>query len=219
MNRPFILFLYLLLAVQLPAFPSDCFIGLNGPGLKVVLDPGHGGRDSATKAESFYEKNVVLNIALEIKAQLLARGYEVVMTRETDVFIPLTERAKIKGDVFISLHANTVPERIGPSVRAMIKGMEIFTGMNMPESILLSKSKRLASCLWNSLNEVEGMNVRGNVKEKALAVLRPNYTPAVLLELGYLTNKEDLAFLTDRYCYKEIGTAICNALEEYRKPE
>lgn len=220
MKRTHFLVIYLLLVVQISALGginTGCIS--DGPGLTVVLDPGHGGRDSATKAEGFYEKDVVLNIALEIRSQLLERGHQVIMTRENDVFIPLTERAKVKGDVFISLHANTVPERIGPSVRSMIKGIEIFTEGNMPGKMLVTKSKRLAGCLWNSLNDVEGMNVRGNVKEKSLAVLRPNQSPAVLLELGYLTNKEDLGFLTDRYCYRAIAAAICDALDNYRKPE
>jgi len=184
---------------------------------RVVLDPGHGGRDSATKAEGFYEKDVVFNIALETKKQLEAKGFEVILTRTDDTFIPLTDRPKIKGDAFISLHANTVPERIGPSVRSMIKGIEIFTESTMSDTKVLEESKLLASHLWNSLNDVEGMNVRGNVKQKPLAVLRNNESPAVLIELGYLTNKEDLAFLTDRYCYQRIADALCSAIEEYRK--
>ncbi|WP_207421300.1 N-acetylmuramoyl-L-alanine amidase family protein [Desertivirga brevis] len=219
MKFSFFLIFYLLIVGYYPSFGLQSKWEAPGPGLRVVLDPGHGGRDSATKVDSFYEKDVVLNIAHEVKAQLQARGHQVIMTRETDVFIPLTERAKVKGDIFISLHANTVPERIGPSVRSMIKGIEIFTEGNMPDAILIDKSKKLAGCLWNSLNDVEGMNVRGNVKQKSLAVLRYNSTPAVLIELGYLTNKEDLGFLTNLYCYKDIAAAICNALDEYRKPD
>jgi len=79
--------------------------------MTVVLDPGHGGRDpGAVGRGGIYEKNVVLGISLKTKQRREKKGFRVVMTRDKDVFVALTERAKIanraKGDIFISIHAN-----------------------------------------------------------------------------------------------------------------
>jgi N-acetylmuramoyl-L-alanine amidase len=185
--------------------------------LRVVLDPGHGGRDSATKANGIYEKDLVLTIANEVKQQLLLNGFEVSMTRETDEFISLTERTLLNGDLFISLHANTVPDTIGPSVRSMIKGLEIYTDhvMNF-DAGLPEKSALLASKLAAEFSKLKGIKLRG-VKQKPLAVLRNNRFPAVLIELGFLSNEEDVAFLRDGANHKLIAKAVVDALQAYGK--
>jgi len=83
----------------------------------VVLDPGHGGVDPGTVALSGrFEKHLVLSYALEVRRQLQARGgYTVIMTRETDVFLPLRERVRIAheaaADLFISIHADSIADR------------------------------------------------------------------------------------------------------------
>ena len=183
---------------------------------KVVLDPGHGGRDSVTRANGYSEKNIVLTIALEIKKQLQERGFDVVMTRDSDFFIALEDRAAIKGDLFISLHANSVADSIGPSVRTMIKGIEIYVDERMRNSLHLEKSKSFASVLHKHLSLLQGIKPRSGVKQKPLAVLSSNQSPAVLVELGFLTNLEDLAFLTNEASYKKMATAFCEAIVAYR---
>jgi N-acetylmuramoyl-L-alanine amidase len=91
----------------------------------IVIDPGHGGPDSGTVGEGgVYEKDIVLATALKLKATLMTRGYTVHMTRESDVIVPLTQRARIgrayKADLFISIHADSNPD---PSV----DGLSIYT--------------------------------------------------------------------------------------------
>jgi N-acetylmuramoyl-L-alanine amidase len=185
-------------------------------GFRVVLDPGHGGKDSVTRSNGFYEKDIVLNIAKEIKDHLSKNGFDVIMTRESDEFIPLSERAVVRGDVFISLHANSVADTIGPSVRSMIKGMEIYTGKNMQsDNTLIARSKTLAAVFQEQLAGLEGISSRG-IKEKQLAVLNQNQSAAILIELGYLTNEEDLAFLTNKENYKQIAEAFSRALKAYQ---
>lgn len=183
---------------------------------RVVLDPGHGGKDSVTRANGFYEKDIVLDIAKEIKDHLNKNGFEVIMTRESDEFISLSDRAAVSGDVFISLHANSVADTIGPSVRSMIKGMEIYTGKNSQNnSELKTRSKALASIFQIQLSALDGISSRG-IKEKQLAVLTQNQSAAILIELGYLTNEEDLAFLTSKDNYKQIAEAFSKALKAYQ---
>lgn len=183
---------------------------------RVVLDPGHGGKDSVTRANGFYEKDIVLDIAKEIKDHLNKNGFEVIMTRESDEFISLSDRAAVSGDVFISLHANSVADTIGPSVRSMIKGMEIYTGKNTQNnSELKTRSKALASIFQIQLSALDGISSRG-IKEKQLAVLTQNQSAAILIELGYLTNEEDLTFLTSKDNYKQIAEAFSKALKAYQ---
>lgn len=215
-----IAFLFLVTAYSLFLRPAEAsgqgsFIAKKST-LSVVLDPGHGGRDSATRVDGFQEKHLVLSVSKEIFKYLDKEGFKVIMTRDTDEFISLSNRASITGDVFISLHANTVADTIGESVRSSIKGMEIYTSKlmeNGPE--LLMKSKTLATVLKSELGLLQGIGLRG-VKQKSLAVLDKNQSPAVLVELGFLSNKEDLAFLTNSDNYRQIAVAFVKALKAYQ---
>lgn len=183
---------------------------------RVVLDPGHGGRDSATRAGAISEKHLVLSIAKAVKTRLEQEGFDVVMTRERDEFVSLSQRALVKGDVFISLHANTVADTVGEGIRSMIKGMEIYTTNHMERSEEYSgKSKRLALAFQQQLAELRGINLRG-IKEKSLAVLNQNQSPAILIELGFISNKEDLAFLINHLNYPNIASAFVKAIKIYR---
>ncbi|MCL4431837.1 MAG: N-acetylmuramoyl-L-alanine amidase [Epsilonproteobacteria bacterium] len=80
----------------------------------IVIDPGHGGKDSGAVGNGYMEKNIVLQISLELSDQLKAMGYTVYMTRSTDVFIELKDRTKFANDkmadLFLSIHANAIPK-------------------------------------------------------------------------------------------------------------
>lgn len=96
----------------------------NPKNIKIVLDPGHGGKDSgAVGIFGLKEKDVVLSIAKYCAEILREKGFTVVLTRDSDVFIPLAQRVKIandaKADLFVSIHANASTD---PSA----KGMEVF---------------------------------------------------------------------------------------------
>jgi len=96
---------------------------------RIVIDPGHGGRDpGAIGPSGLMEKDVVLRIAKRLKRKLKARGYEVFLTRERDVYLPLEERTAIantkKADLFVSVHANASRKRGA-------RGIETYT-FNFP---------------------------------------------------------------------------------------
>lgn len=80
----------------------------------IVIDPGHGGKDSGATGNGYMEKNIVLEIGLELSEQLKAMGYTVYMTRSSDVFIELKDRTKFANDkmadLFLSVHANAIPK-------------------------------------------------------------------------------------------------------------
>ncbi len=89
---------------------------------RIVVDPGHGGHDSgAVGPNGIMEKDVVLSIGLKLRALLMDElGLDVVMTRSTDVFIPLEERTaianKVNADLFVSVHANAAPNRLAAGI-------------------------------------------------------------------------------------------------------
>jgi N-acetylmuramoyl-L-alanine amidase len=89
--------------------------------LRVVLDPGHGGKDpGAIGLGGVLEKNVVLGVARRLAKRLEAAGHEVILTRDSDVFIPLSERTQranaAKADLFVSIHANASPNRTASGI-------------------------------------------------------------------------------------------------------
>ena len=90
----------------------------------VVVDPGHGGKDPGTSANGVVEKTINLNVGLLLERELKARGFDVIMTRRTDVYLKLQERTDIANnadaDLFISVHVNALPARKSTS------GFEIY---------------------------------------------------------------------------------------------
>lgn len=94
----------------------------------VVVDAGHGGKDAGAKGASTYEKKVALAVALRLRDKLRDKGYRVVMTRSSDIFIPLYERIEkandVKANLFISIHCNSMPLRTAG--RAGVRGAETY---------------------------------------------------------------------------------------------
>lgn len=98
---------------------------------KVWLDPGHGGNDSGAVNGTRYEKNDALNLAVEVKRQFLEQGLEVVITRESDVYLSLAERTAIENknncSLAISLHRNAATD-------ISANGVEIWLHSKAPDS-------------------------------------------------------------------------------------
>ena len=91
----------------------------------MVIDAGHGGKDPGSVSSHIYEKDVVLPVALKLKALLEAQGIEVVMTRHDDTFIPLPERsnnATPEVNLFISIHANSEPRTSASGIETWVFG-------------------------------------------------------------------------------------------------
>ncbi|WP_394973150.1 N-acetylmuramoyl-L-alanine amidase [uncultured Croceitalea sp.] len=152
----------------------------------VILDPGHGGKDSgAIGINGLKEKEAVFNIAREVirlNRQLFNDTLEVYLTRYSDTLISLRDRTKLakalKADVFVSIHCNQ-------AVRKEAQGVEIY--INPQEK----QSAALAELFAKGLNENLGFKNRG-VKYENFQVLRgTNYCTSVLLELGFLSNLEE----------------------------
>ena len=172
----------------------------------VCIDPGHGGKDPGATGGGVQEKAVVLNVAKKIGAFLEARGCTVMLSRETDVFVELSDRARManaaKADLYVSIHCNSVRDN------ARATGMEVYHYTHASEA-----SKRAARVIYNKLLPVCGLRGRG-VKSKDLAVLRETKMPAVLVELGFISNPSDCAKLTNFAWQDDAAQAIADGIIE-----
>jgi N-acetylmuramoyl-L-alanine amidase len=183
---PALRLLPLLAVVLLPG----CALFEQGAGLSnfrtVVLDAGHGGYDNGAKAaKGLPEKMLTLDVARRVKPLLEARGYRVVMTRTTDVFIPLGGRTGISNShpeaAFVSIHFNSAPRRAAD-------GVETYYYDRRSAPLAANILREIACCY--------GSRSRG-VKYARYYVLHHNERPATLLELGFVSNPKENAKLQD----------------------
>lgn len=178
------------------------------PGLKhktIVIDAGHGGRDvGAIGATGVYEKDVVDLTAKQLEQALNVLGANVVITRPEDKFISLGSRIAFSNvmetDAFISLHYNSVPEL--PSV----SGIETY--------YYSEQNKQLADAIQSEIMKVTDANNRGTARGD-FAVLRQNLKPAILIELGFISNPEDESLLRTTAYQQKIVSGIVNGLRKY----
>ena len=172
----------------------------------ICIDPGHGGKDPGATGGGVQEKAVVLNVAKKIGAFLEARGCTVMLTRETDVFVELSDRARMansaKADLYVSIHCNSVRDN------ARATGMEVYHYTHALEA-----SKRAARVIYDKLLPVCGLRGRG-VKSQDLAVLRETAMPAVLVELGFVSNDGDCAKLVSDEWQERAADAIAAGIME-----
>ncbi|MEC0170014.1 N-acetylmuramoyl-L-alanine amidase family protein [Paenibacillus graminis] len=173
----------------------------------VVLDAGHGAKDSgAVGVTGKYEKN--FNLAVVLKAAALLKQenmVDVVLTRSDDTFLELKERAgmanNLKADLFISVHANS-----GSSSAA--SGSETYYQR--------AASKALANVMHKYLVQATGLSDRG-VRYGNFHVIRETTMPAVLLEVGYLSNKGDESLLFSEDLQNKVAAGIVAGIKEYLK--
>ena len=171
----------------------------------VVLDAGHGAKDSgAIGVTGKYEKN--FNLAVILKAAELLKQenkIDVVLTRSDDTFLELKDRVAIannlKADVFISVHANS-------SASSAASGTETYYQRDA--------SKALASVMHKYLIPATGLSDRG-IRYGNFHVIRETTMPAVLLEVGYLSNKGDEALLFSEALQNKVAASIVSGIKEY----
>ena len=212
----------------------------------IVLDPGHGGKDPGAEGASTYEKNLTLATALAVKARLEATGrYQVVMTRDSDVFIPLEERVQIArragADLFLSLHADSGPDSStrGATVYTLSAKGETRVGYVLSRhewflqptangadravgQILLDltqRSTRNRSAIFaQDLIERVGDSAPLTTRSQRDAnyfVLLAPDVPAALLEMGFITNPDDEARLGDPDERAALADKIVQSIDAY----
>lgn len=229
----------------------------------ICLDPGHGGNQPGTFGSFAKEKDVTLKVTLLV-GKIIEENMpdvSVVYTRKTDMTIGLKERAKVANDnhadIFVSIHANSLPETTPYSRKQSIFGTETYVlGLhktqeslevamrensvilleenyeekyqgfdpNSPESYILfsltqsanhEASIQLASLIEDQFGKRAGRKSRG-VKQAGFQVLWETAMPAVLVEIGYLSNVKEEKELNSAQVQEYIASAIYRAIKEYK---
>ncbi|OUO92192.1 N-acetylmuramoyl-L-alanine amidase [Cloacibacillus sp. An23] len=170
---------------------------------KICIDAGHGGKDPGACAGGVREKDIALVVALKIGA--LLTDYEVVYTRMKDVYVGLSERARIanraEADMFVSVHCNSAPS-------TSANGMEVYV-----HTTRSAASTRAAHAIYDRLLSASGLRGRG-VKANDYAVLCETSMPAVLVELGFISNDGDREQLVSEGWQDRAAEAIAEGIME-----
>lgn len=210
---------------------------------KVVLDPGHGGADTGRKAaDGMMEKDVALAVALEMERILKRRNdLEVVLTRRDDRDLGLVDRTEMANregaDVFISIHCNgwydasangietyfLAPAKsewdaeVAREENASVEAAEDldFILWDLVQSLYIQESATLAESIQSALVAETGLNNRG-VKQAGFRVLVGAYMPAVLVEIGFLSNPDDANKLAAGSFHRRVARALADAVLDFR---
>ncbi len=219
----------------------------------VVLDPGHGGIDTGTRAPSGeLEKDIVLDFAQRLRDRIEKSGkYRVLMTRTDDTYVPLAERVRIArnagASLFVSIHADSLPHKEGDAQGAtiytlsetasdpqaaqladqenrsdVIAGVDLKTEPDDVAGILIDLAQRetktfsvqFAHNLASDMKEATRLH-KDPVKSAGFRVLRAPDVPSVLVELGYVSNKQDLELLLSDSWRDRTATSIAQAVDGF----
>jgi N-acetylmuramoyl-L-alanine amidase len=184
--------------------------GEKRPRATIVLDPGHGGKDAgACPNLRLLEKDVVLDIALRVERLLKQEGLRVVMTRRTDEYISLSKRAEVANvnhaTLFVSIHANSTGIENA-------SGFEIYYTDNGRESESLKAARFLQQCFLKATRAKD----RG-IRKYRYVVLSQARCPAVLVEVGYLSNGREAELLSRRSYRRSVAEGIARGILAYTR--
>lgn len=166
----------------------------------IVIDAGHGGKDTGAQIGAEQEKKIVENIANKISLLNGKDEIEIILLRKDDSFIELSERVseinKIKPNLVISLHVNSSQNLNENGVNAFVSKQNVF----------YEKSKESAKDLIDKISSEK--LAKGEVKDANYFVLKNSKCPALLVEIGYLTNENDRTYLITENGQNEIANKI-----------
>ena len=204
----------------------------------VIIDPGHGGKDVGAVNSLGTEAGYNLKVARLLSDNLRKKGFKVIMTRNSDIFLSLQQRVnlanKYTNAIFISIHFNSV----GSSGRSQARGIETFTlspigvahyGRSLKDSDFVKRKGNdqdsaniaLATAVhWSSLQ----MLARANLSVPDRGIRRARYSvltgikhPAILFEGGFLSHPREKHLIHTPTYQRTLGNAIAEAISFYRK--
>lgn len=201
-------FIKLIILLSFFVLVNKIFINKN---VTIAIDPGHGGEDPGTIGKSgVHEKDIALDISKNLRKQLRYRGYDVILTRESDERVSLEDRARIanenKADLFLSIHCNAMENNDD------IKGVQV---LYYPS--LSGINETMAERLLFGIVEETAADDKNIVERENLVVLNQTNMKSFVLETGFLSNPEE-AFLLGNKEYQElIVKGIVKTIEEFHK--
>lgn len=223
---------------------------------KVVIDPGHGGKDPGAVGKRSKEKDIVLSVSLKLGAYIKQnfKDVDVVYTRKTDVFVELWQRAAIannaKADLFISIHCNAVKSTTPYGTETFVMGLHrsqenLAVAKKENASILLednyqqrydgfdpnSPEGHILFSLYQNTYQKQSIDyaafvqeefrdrlkrVDRGVKQAGLLVLAKSAMPSVLVELGFVSNLNEEAYLITEKGQNELALSLFKAFRRYK---
>jgi N-acetylmuramoyl-L-alanine amidase len=180
---------------------------------KILLDPGHGGKDPGGHGNGIIEKDLVLTVSKKLKSLLEINGFRVYMTRTTDVYPTLQRRveiaAKLNASFMVSIHANAISK---PEIRGTLT---IY-----PKSSSSSYNTKLSKILAESIEGTYKTNSifasRGTVRDyRGLYILRKAKVPTVITEIGFMTNATDAKLMKQAEHQTRLVNALYNGIVTY----
>ncbi len=170
----------------------------------IVIDPGHGGKDTGAVKYGLRESDLNLSVALKLASKLKAHGYRVVMTRTSDRYLSLASRAhianKYSNSLFVSIHFNSATDRSA-------KGIETFYCSN--------RGKRLAQLVQYGIKRRIGSTRDRKVKYRRFSVLRNTNNPAILAECGFMSNYSENKRMRSTWWKEQCAEGIFEAIRKY----
>jgi N-acetylmuramoyl-L-alanine amidase len=195
----------------------------------VVLDPGHGGQDSGAMCGSVLEKDLTLDVAQRVDRLLQAQGLATSMTRVGDGYVSLANRAamanRARDCILVSIHFNEGNKPVSSGVETYYAAHQTVTGTSIISWLPFlqrvssespnKESQNLAGLIQDSLiARTQAVN-RGTKAEQFFVLANVRH-PAVLVEGGFLTNKEDIARIGSVDYREQLAAAISEGILSYR---
>lgn len=177
----------------------------------VVLDAGHGGKDPGALNSTAKEKDLTYAIIYELAKEYFDSkdsDIKAYWTRRDDTYVALSDRAafasSVEADLFISLHMNSASS-------TSAKGLEVLYGSNNKYTMSGMDSKEMASIFKKQLIDDLNMTDRGIKDRPNLVVLKSNEVPAILIELGFMSNADDFKKLNRYFFQNRVAASIYEA--------
>ncbi len=209
----------------------------------IILDAGHGGHDSGARGNGYLEKDIALKVILDIYDEL-KNEYNVILTRKDDTFVPLNKRADLgnenNADLFVSVHLNSSPNKQAhgaevfyfsknPSTYARqlakyensfdIKGARaIEASQFIIQDVMYHLNQKQSAVLANTVLDgiVRDMGLRRRRVDGAnFAVLRGSNSPSILIEIGFVSNKDDIKKYSTPYGRRKVAKIIADAIRTH----
>ena len=222
--------------------------------MRIVVDPGHGGKDPGALRSRVREKDLNLAVAKELYKLLKKGNFEVKITRDNDTFIALSERSKIannfKADLFVSVHTNSSKNRSANGFEVYFRSEKATdkeaaetaaleneamqyeeVHYNFVDALLqslakneyINESSKLAGYVRNEVYKQPGIgigvNKNSSVRQANFYVLKGVQSPAILVEMGYISSNKDRNRLTQGGVQKKMAQGIYNGIYNYAKNE
>ncbi len=222
--------------------------------MRIVVDPGHGGKDPGAVRGKYREKDWNLAVSKELVRLLKKGNFEVKITRDNDTFIPLSDRSKIantfKADLFVSVHVNSTKNSKADGFQVYFRSEKATdkeaaetaaleneatqyeeVHYNFVDALLqslakneyINESSKLAGYVKNAVYKQPGIGIAVNqnnaIRQANFYVLKGVQSPAILVEMGFISSSKDRARLSQASVQKKMAQGIYNGIVNYAKQE